>query len=93
MRKPKVANITIFVGFVFDEDNTAPGLTLSEDKTKVSLNSGGSWLNARGLLPLSPDNPYCEFKIEYGSASQIMVGVVQGTHAPHPVFSSVLSLR
>jgi len=66
-------------GFIFDEENTAPGLTLSEDKTKVSLTTGGSWLNARALLPLSPDNPYCEFKIDYGSASQIMVGVVQGT--------------
>jgi len=68
-------------GFIFDEENTAPGLTLSEDKTKLSLASGGSWLNGRALLPLTPDNPYCEFKIEYGSASQIMVGVIQGTCA------------
>lgn len=66
-------------GYRFEDEQCHPSITLSEDKLKATVKGSVGWVNVRCMTPLSRESPYIEFKVENGTAGQLMLGVVAGT--------------
>jgi len=64
-------------GFRFDKDQCNSSITLSDDNMKATCQTT-AWVNVRCQHPLNPGHDYMEFKVESGSTSHLMLGVVSG---------------
>jgi len=66
-------------GHQFNPEQSHASITLSDDKLTATLSASIGWANASCTTPLTPDNPYIEFKVGNGTPGQLMIGVVAGT--------------